>query len=250
VVHSPVFTRDGRRLTDPGYDAASGLYFAPPPDLVLPSVPSAPSGEDIAAAVALLWELLSDFPFVSEADRAHTVALVLTPLLRELVGSVPMTVISKPTPRTGAGLLTKVVSIIHSGAPLAATTISRDEDEMRKRLTAVLIPSPAMILLDNLHGRLDSAALAAILTTPIWEDRLLGHTQTVKLPVRSVFVVTGNNATMSNEIAGRAVLIRLDPKIEDPSTRTGFRHPNLEAWASANRGRLLGAALVLGQAAG
>ena len=36
---------------------------------------------------------------------------------------------------------------------------------MRKRMTAFLLPSPSLILLDNLHGRLDSAALAAILTS-------------------------------------------------------------------------------------
>jgi hypothetical protein len=44
------------------------------------------------------------------------------------------------------------------------------------------------------------------------------------------------------------VLIRLDPKVEDPSTRTGFRHTDLETWAVAHRGRLLWSALVFGQA--
>jgi hypothetical protein len=250
VVRMPVFTQDGRLLTSPGYDAASGLYLAPPTGLTLPPIPSAPSGAEIAAArEALCVDLLGDFPFVTNADLAHAVALMLTPVLRELVaGCVPLFVVSKPTPRTGAGLLTKVVSTVQGGSALAATTVSRDEEEMRKRLTALLISSPAMILLDNLHGRLDSPALAAILTTPTWEDRLLGRSQTVRLSVRSVFVTTGNNVALSNETAGRSVLIRLDPKIEDPSTRTGFRHADLETWATADRGRLLWSALVLGQA--
>jgi hypothetical protein len=250
IVRMPVFTQDGRLLTAPGYDAASGLYLAPPAGLTLPPIPSAPSGTEIAAArEALCVDLLGDFPFVTDADLAHAVALLFTPVLRELVtGCVPLFVLSKPTPRTGAGLLTKAVSIVQGGSPIAATTISRDEEEMRKRLTSLLMSSPAMILLDNLHGRLDSAALAAILTTPTWEDRLLGRSQTVRLTVRSVFVATGNNVALSNEMAGRSVLIRLDPKIEDPSTRTGFQHADLERWATTNRARLLWAALVLGQA--
>jgi putative DNA primase/helicase len=250
VVRMPVFTQDGRLLSSPGYDGASGLYLAAPAGLTLPPIPSAPSGAEIASArQALCEDLLGDFPFVTDADLAHAVALLLTPLLRELVaGCVPLFVVSKPTPRTGAGLLTKVVSIVQGGAPIAATTISVVEEEMRKRLTALLLASPAMILLDNLHGRLDSAALAAILTSPTWEDRLLGRSQTVRLLVRAVFMATGNNVALSNEMAGRSVLIRLDPKIEDPSVRTGFRHLDLEAWVTLNRARLLWSALVFGQA--
>jgi hypothetical protein len=250
VVHAPVFSRDGRLLMSPGYDVVSGLYLAPPADLALPEVPPAPSAGDIVAARELLCrELLHDFPFVGDSDLAHAIAWLLTPLLRELVvGCVPLIVVSKPTPRTGAGLLAKIVSIVHTGSPIAAATSSQDEEEMRKRLTSFLISSPPMILLDNLRGRLDSPTLAAILTTPIWEDRVLGRSQIVRLAVRSTFVITGNNVTLSNEMAGRAVLIRLDPKVEDPSTRTGFRHPHLEAWATDNRRRLLGAGLVLGQA--
>lgn len=250
VIHAPAFAGDGRLLVAPGYDAPSGLYLAPPKALDLPAIPTSPSSADIAVAKALLCtELLGDFPFVTDADMAGAVALILTPLVRELIpGCVPLFVVSKPTPRTGAGLLTKVVSIVLQGAPIPATTISRDEEEMRKRLTAGLLGSPGMLLFDNLHGRLDSASLAAILTTPTWEDRLLGVTQTIKLTVRTMFLVTGNNVVMSNEMAGRGVLIRLDPRVEDPSTRTGFRHPNLEAWVTVNRGRLLWGALVLGQA--
>src|SRR5262249_21724003 len=135
------------------------------------------------------------------------------------------------------------------GTPSAPKTMSREEEEMRKRLTAFLVPSPVTILLDNLHGRLDSAALAAILTSGgMWEDRLLGHNKIVTVPVRAVFVVTGNNPALSNEIAGRSVLIRLDAKMEDPSTRTGFRHPQLETWVGEHRGELLWAVLTIGQA--
>jgi putative DNA primase/helicase len=250
LVHAPVFARDGRLLTTPGFDAASGLYFDPPAGFTLPPVSPAPSTEEIAAARDMLChDVLVDFPFTSSADLAHTIALLLTTLLRELVpGCVPLFVVSKPTPRTGAGLLMKVITIIQSGVPIAAVTVSRDEDEMRKRLTALLIPAPALILLDNIRDRLDSPALSAILTTSVWEDRLLGQSKTLKVAVRSTFAVTGNNPVLSNELAGRAVLIRLDPKIEDPGSRTGFRHPRLEAWVGEHRGELLWAALTLGQA--
>jgi hypothetical protein len=247
----PVFTADDRLLTEPGYDAASGLYFAAAAGLTIPAIAEAPTKDDLTEARELLLnELLVDFPFLTPADGAHALALLLTLLLRECIaGDVPLFVVSKSTPRTGAGLLVKILSIIQDGTAVAPRTISADEEEMRKRLTAFLLPSPAMIALDNLHGRLDSAALAAILTSGgTWKDRLLGQTQEISVPVRVVFVVTGNNPALSNEMAGRSVLIRLDAKVEDPSTRTDFLHPQLEAWAREHRGRLLAAALTLGQA--
>jgi Bifunctional DNA primase/polymerase, N-terminal len=250
LVRVPVFTASGGLLTEPGYDPASRLYFAPPASLALPEIAERPTADDIAAALALLSELLQDFPFLTPTDHAHAIALLLTNFLRELIGGdIPLFVVSKPTPRTGAGLLVKVMGLVQDGVPPAPKTISRDEDEMRKRLTSFLLPSPSLILLDNLHGRLESPALAAILTCGgLWDDRLLGKTQVVTVPVRSTFVVTGNNPALSNEIAGRSVLIRLDPKVEDPSARTGFRHPRLEVWTLEHRGRLLWAALTLGQA--
>jgi hypothetical protein len=250
IVRAPVFTADGQLLTTPGFDAASGIYFAPPADLSVPAIPEQPTAEDIYTAVGMLVdELFVDFPFLTQADRAHAVALVLTPFVREIINDhIPLFVVNKPTPRTGAGLLVKLVSLIHTGAETAVTTVSRDEEEMRKRLTSFLIPSPTMIVLDNLHGRLNSASLAAILTSMEWQDRPLGLTKNIFVPVRSMFVVTGNNVALSSEIAGRSVMIRLDPKVEDPSTRTGFRHPVIDAWALEHRGRLLWAALALGQA--
>jgi hypothetical protein len=211
LVRIPVFTADSRLLTSPGYDAASGLYVAVSDDLDIPSIPASPSGEDIGRARHdLVTELLGDFPLIDDADKANAVALLLTPLLRELAGDdLPLFVLTKPSPRTGASLLAKVVSILYEGRAGAAATISRDEEEMRKRLTAFLLPSPTMLLLDNIHGRLDSAALAAILTCGgEWRDRLLGQTREVLVPVRSLIMATGNNVVMSNETAGRSVLIR------------------------------------------
>jgi hypothetical protein len=58
------------------------------------------------------------------------------------------------------------------------------------------------------------------------------------------WIATGNNPRLSDEIARRTVLIRLDADAEHPDQRTGFRHPNLKQWLSNNRGELVWAALV------
>jgi hypothetical protein len=67
----------------------------------------------------------------------------------------------------------------------------------------------------------------------------------VRLPIRSLWVATGNNPEFSNEMARRLVRIRLDARVDQPWRRGGFRHPNLTEWVKANRARLVAASLTL-----
>jgi hypothetical protein len=90
--------------------------------------------------------------------------------------------------------------------------------------------------------------LAAALTALTWDDRLLGKNETVSLPVRSVWLTTANNPVLSTEIARRCVRIRIDPKIDRPWQREGFRHPDLRSWVAEHRADLVWAALTLIQA--
>jgi hypothetical protein len=133
-----------------------------------------------------------------------------------------------------------------SAAPQNADS-DRDEDEWRKRVTAKLMGSPTHLLIDNLKRRLDSAAIASAITSPTWEDRVLGESTMIRIPVRCVWLATGNNPLVSAEIARRTVRIRLDAKRDQPWLRSEseFRHPNLRVWVKENRGRLVWAALTL-----
>jgi putative DNA primase/helicase len=94
---------------------------------------------------------------------------------------------------------------------------------------------------------LDSAQLAGALTALVWEDRLLGVNETIRVPVRCVWVTTGNNPSLSTEMARRSIRIRLDPKIDRPWLREEFLHTDLRTWADENRARPIWAALVLVQ---
>ncbi|OYD80120.1 hypothetical protein CHT98_32935 (plasmid) [Azospirillum brasilense] len=122
------------------------------------------------------------------------------------------------------------------------------EDEWGKLITAKLRASAQLILIDNLRGRLDSSKLAAAITSPVWEDRILGLSEMVRIPVRAIWVATGNNPGLSNEMARRTVRIRLDARRDRPWERREFRHPELLAWVRENRARLVWAALTLAQA--
>lgn len=96
---------------------------------------------------------------------------------------------------------------------------------MAQAITAKLRQMPAMAVIDNINSEIDSAALAAALTAPFWEDRILGVSEIVRTPIRCVWVATGNNPQFSREIARRIVRIRLDAKRDRPGCAAAFGIP-------------------------
>ena len=250
IVNTPVFGRGGTLLTTPGYHPDARLLYAPAPGFTVPAIPAKPTASEITAARNLLCEdLLGDFPFVGPAEMAHVIALLLLGFLRGMIdGPTPLHLIEKPTPGSGATLMVDAVATILTGSGASVMTEGRDDDEWRKRVTAKLRQIPAMVLIDNLRAKLDSSAVAAALTAPFWEDRILGASEMARLPIRCLWIATGNNPEFSNEMARRLVRIRLDPHEERPWQRTGFRHPDLMTWVRANRSRLVAACLTLCQA--
>lgn len=250
IVTTPVFGRGGVLLTEPGYHPDARLLYRPTTGFRLPAVPDRPSALDIAAARSLLLDdLLGDFPFTSTAERAHALSLLLLSFVRAMIdGPTPLHLIEKPTPGTGATLMVDVIATVLTGVGASVMTEGRDDEEWRKRITAKLRQIPSLILIDNLREQLDSSALAAALTAPFWEDRILGQSEMTRLPIRCAWVATGNNPTFSNEMARRLVRIRLDAHTDQPWRRDTFRHPDLMVWVRANRGRLVAACLTLCQA--
>lgn len=252
IVEAPVFGPGGELQTEPGYHAASRVYYAPPPGRAIPPVPARPTERQVAfARDVLVNHLLHDFPLVDAPDRAHAVGLVLEPFAREMIaGPVPFRLVEAPTPGSGKGLMVEVAAYPAVGRDTATLTQSESDSEWRKKITAVLRLGPSVVVLDNVTEPLDSGALASALTTPLWRDRVLGTNDTIALPVRCTWVATGNNVTMSTEIARRTVRIRLDPKMDRPWLRgeDAFRHRRLRLWAEKHRGLLVWSALTLIQA--
>ncbi len=250
IVEAPVFSKDGTLLTTLGYHPGAKTYFAPAVGFVVPSILTSPVPSDIQRAKDLiLEELLCDFPFVSEADRAHAVAVFLLPYARDLIdGPTPNHLIEAPSAGSGKGLLAEVLLSPAVGRHIGVVVEARDDDEWRKRLTACFREGRSVILLDNVTRPLNSGVLAAALTTLTWDDRLLGKNETVSLPVRCVWLTAANNPVLSTEIARRCVRIRIDPKVDRPWQRTMFKHCDLRSWVAEHRADLVWAALILIQA--
>jgi len=246
VTGVPCLVGDGTLVSEPGFHAPSGVFYAPAAGLVVRTSLDAPIADELEIARELILEdLLVDFPFVSEADKAHTVAALLHPIIRPMIaGPTPLHLIEKPAPGSGGSLLAEAIGLVVTGLPAVVMTEGRDEEEWRKRITAKLCEGPSIVVIDNIRRPLDSASLASVLTAPIWGDRMLGQTANVQIPVMCLWMATGNNVRLSNEIARRAVRIRIDTSEERPWLREGFKHKPLLGWAGLHRSNIIEALLT------
>lgn len=249
VARSPVLRRDGTLCTTPGYDAESRLYYCPDPGLIVPSIPDVPSDAEVEAARDTLIDLVGEFPFADRASLANAMAILLSILMRPVIsGHVPLAIVDAPVQGTGKTLMVTALGTVGVGM-VAGESIpdKQNDDEWRKKITAVLLKGPPLVLLDNIpdNTTIDAPPLAALLTTHFWSDRLLGKNDSVQLPSRAVWVATGNNLRVAGDMPRRCYTVRMDANSERPWTRTGFRHADLEQYAAANRGPLLAAAFTL-----
>jgi putative DNA primase/helicase len=245
----PIVASDGRLISKEGFDAASGIYYLPHPDLAEIELSETPTPSEIEGAVALIDDLLADFPFVEPCDRAHAVAFALVPILRLTInGRTPLFRFEAPQPRTGKSLLMRTLARLScSESGISDVSPTTDEEEWRKRITGVLRKEPEAFLIDNADS-LESAQLKKLLTDDLWEDRQLGSSDTVRYPVQCAFGCSLNNPIISREIMGRSIRVRLDAKSQHPEARGDFRHPNIEEYARQNRAALVGALVTIARA--
>jgi hypothetical protein len=248
ITETPVFAPDGTLILTPGYHEAARIFYEPAANLHIPHVPLKPSLDDLLRAHQVLNEVLRDFTFVDDADKSHAYALFLLPFVRDLIqGCTPNHLIESPVPGSGKGLLADVLLRPSVGQHMGILTEAKDEDEWRKRLTSRFKEGRSVLLLDNIRRTMDSGQLAAALTANYWQDRILGTNETANIPVRNIWVTTGNNPVMSTEIARRTVRIRIDPKQDRPWLRNNFTHPDLRAYVDEHRSDLIWAGLVFVQ---
>jgi hypothetical protein len=251
VVDYPVLRADGTILHRRGYDADTGLLLIPgtgdggDAGDVLP-VAESPTHDNAVAARDTLLEVVADFPFEREIHKAAWLAALLTPLARfAFAGPAPLFLVESNVRGAGKGLLLGCNSIIVTGEPFTIATYTDDEDELRKRITALALAGERMVLFDNLEGKFGNATLDAALTGTAWKDRLLGANRVAEAPLYMTWHATGNNVSINADTARRVCHVRLESPEERPEEREGFTHPNLLAWVAEKRTQLLAAALTI-----
>ena len=250
IIEFPIYAKDRTIHYHPGYSESTHCYYNPDPRLVIPEVSENPSKSELDKAVNLLSEAFHDFPFISNSERAHAIALMILPFVRELIdGHTPLHLIEAPLPGSGKTLLADVAAFPSLGRSIAKMAESEKSDgDYKKRITALLIEGPTFICIDNIRARLESSAISLAITCGIWKDRILQVSKNATVRVKSVWIATGNNPALSSEVTRRTIRIRIDPKMDKPWLREGhkyFKHPDILEWMKRHRGEFIHGILTI-----
>ncbi len=231
LVEVPVLLPDGTILEEPGLDPASGVFYAPLHPF--PPMPEEPGLEEAILAAGRLLALVAEFPFAErpspDAHAAAWLAFALTPFARYAIpGPVPFVFIEANGQGSGKGLLAQLTGQLNLGRALPVGVAPREGDELQKMALSTLRDGVRMVLLDEAPSPFGSRQWNALVTAfPMFEGRLLGQSTTIQVPQNALWITTGNNVVLSAEGVRRCLHIRLEPQVERPEERTGFRIPNL-----------------------
>ncbi len=273
IIESPALAPSGRVICEPGYDDETAFVLLP--SFAMESIPERPTQAQAAAELKWIWtNLYGDFPFadvgesspddvgrVAQFERARTVpgafvglAASLTILARPaILGAVPGIIFEAPTQGSGKSLGMHVVSMVTTGRPAGVMTFPMRngepiEEELEKVLSAYALGGASVIAFDNIAGNLAGAALDKVLTAvSTIALRPLGESKVKTMPWSAITLFSGNNMTMSADVARRTMMSRIVSSLESPSKRpaSDFMHPNLLNWIEANRPRLVRALLLI-----
>lgn len=218
VVEAPCLRADGSVVETPGYDEASGLFYAP--NRVYPPLPKRSTKEDAIGAAERILECVGEFPWVAPCDASAWLSWVLTLVARHAIdGPVPIFAVRARVPGTGKSMLADVAGEIGLGRKPARAPATNDDAEVKKTMLAIAMEALPMFVYDNANGSFGCPSLSAAATATVWQDRVLGESRTAKAPFRCALASTGNNTTFTGDLGRRVIPIDLDAGCESPEAR-------------------------------
>ncbi|MCC6076044.1 hypothetical protein ACFPTX_16085 [Pseudomonas sp. GCM10022188] len=217
VVTYPFMRPDGSIAENPGFDAATGLLYlegnpGKPPVQAL-------DRQGLVEALKRIWQPFEGFPFADDMSRGVFLAALLTTVCRAALATAPAFLARAHTPGTGKTLLSECLMLLLGIKSPSAMPMPDNPDEVEKRLFAHLLTGCLGMILDNLTGSIDNSALCAFLTNGNPSGRILGKSETRKVPNRALFVLNGNNVGAGGDTFRRILPISLDANCEAPETR-------------------------------
>ena len=184
-----------------------------------------------------------------EECRSVFVAYLLSLICRNAIqGPVPLFLFDGTGPGVGKGLGIQTASLIAFGHDARLSTYPKDDSELRKVLTSLLIEGAQSIIFDNVAAVLGSPVLDACITSRVIVDRLLGSNKTTSLPMNAVLAATANNIAVRADTARRCLKLRMESPIESPESRSDFKIPYLCRHVRENRAKYYADVLTIARA--
>lgn len=226
TVQLPVIRKSGHiELLPEGYDQTTQTL----------TISTAQYSENMAFADGLnvIQNLFSEFEFADgERSKAVAVSALLGLYAAQLVpdGELRPAFTYLKNAEGAGGTTCASCAVVPLLGYLPTGGKTRDDDEMRKLITSTIREGQTILFLDNVKGRLDSASLERLTSSPTWKDRLLGLNESVTGPNKVTVFVTGNGLTVTPDWRRRSLFIELhltEERAEDKVFKRTLSVPRL-----------------------
>lgn len=245
VTRQPYFREsDGGLVTDSGYDDGSKMFGVFDPRQF--SVPAL-SEESARSALTLLTELLAEFHFVSDADKAAALSAIFTAVVRPTLPHAPAFHVRAPVFGSGKTYLCELIGTFAGPGQNTKVSYPKSSEEATKAMLSLLLANPAVVEFDDMDA--DWAPYGTILrmlTAEQITDRILGYSKTATVSTRTLFLGSGNNVGPVRDLLRRVLTIHIDPRTATPSTMKYSSNPVEKV--RKNRGKYVAAVLTIIQA--
>lgn len=210
----------------------------------MPAIAELPTKHDAEAALKLIEDLLTGFPFVDDVAKACALSAIITPVVRGAFPVTPLHASRAPTAGSGKSFLFDIVAAIAIGQPMPVISTGASTEETEKRLGAALMTGQPLISVDNISDELGGDALCQAIERPVVDIRILGRSESVRIEARGTSLfATGNNFVIVGDVCRRVITANLDPAMEQPELRQ-FAFDPFER-VMVNRGQYIAAALTI-----
>lgn len=211
---APTCDLSGRVIEMPGYDEQTQLLLLNNTQHAWPPIPSAPSRDDLVAAMTVLWAPFARFPYAGPEDASVALAAVLTTAVRPCLGTAPGFGFSATAAGTGKTLLAKCIGTLYDGVAPAPCAPIVHEEEWAKMLFSAVLGGTGTLLFDNAEHAIESASLCAATTSSSLKGRVLGESREAQAEHRLLILATGNGLRFVGDLNRRILVCRLDAKME------------------------------------
>lgn len=220
-------------------------------DLPLDDLPWPPSDSDVKNALSLFYDdLLVDFPFKSQMDRAHAMAAFLLPFVRGIIyGHTPWHVFTSPVTGSGNTLLCNLIGDI-SGPGIVTTMLNPRSQSLRLDLISLMnLCLKNKSLLNEIHHPakhiIRSKHMVDAVVRHLHVGKGLFNSSLIPLNMLPIWWLHIHNETLEYSLARVSMRIKIVPNVERPWLNRTFKHDHLEKWAKDNRKQLVRSCLIM-----
>lgn len=207
---------DDQLVFEPGYDPVSQRLGAFDRTKYAPPTTTRDAAMD---ALALLKELVAEFHFAEEIDRAAALSAIFTAVTRPTLGLAPAFHVTAPSSGSGKSYLCETVALFAGPGAPAKTSYPKTSEEATKSMLSLLLAAPAVIEFDDMdtdwlpHGTINRMLTATSIT-----DRILGVSKVATVGTSVLFLGSGNNVGPIRDLSRRVLTIHLNARSESPAT--------------------------------